>query len=303
LSGIAARLRQQYPDTNKYADAGVLTFNERYNGGPIRVVFLMLLGAVGFVLLIACANVANLLLSRSVHRAREIAVRVALGASRFQVVRQLLIESALLACLGGLFGIGLTFFGVRLFDASVSNVGKPYWIVFQLDLWVLVYFAAICLATGVLFGLAPALQVSRANVNEILKDGGRGSGGSRRARRLSSTMVVGELALTLILLAGAGLMVRSFLALYSMDLGVESGHLLTMRTELSQQKYATPEHRQLFVDALLPRLRAVPGVANAAVASNLPLNGGEQRAVIIAGRPALEEGQAEQNASVLACGA
>ena len=228
-----------------------MTFNERFNGGPIRVVFLALMGAVGFVLLIACANVANLMLARSSRRTREVAVRFALGASRARVVRQLLVESTLLACLGGLLGLGLSYVGIRLFDASVANVGKPYWIQFTMDPSVFGFMALVCLATGVLFGLAPALQVSRTDVNEVLKEGGRGSVGSAKARRLTSAMVVAEITLTLVLLTGAGLMIRSFLKLYSMDLGVETSHVLTMRTTLSSVKYPTPEQRQQFFDALL----------------------------------------------------
>jgi predicted permease len=284
ITAIAKRLQQEYPATNKNVDAELMTFNERYNGGPIRFIFLALLGAVGFVLLIACANVANLLLSRSVHRAREIAVRFALGASRPQVIRQLLIESTLLACLGGLLGLGLTYFGVRAFEAAVSDVGKPFWIVFRLDPTVFAYFALISIATGILFGLAPALQVSKTNVNELLKEGGRGTAGGRRARRLTSAMVIAELTLTLVLLAGAGLMMRSFLKLYSLDIGIDTTNLLTMRTQLSQQRYETPEQRRVFADAVLTRLGALPGVQHAALTSYAPMMGGDWRGFAIEGR-------------------
>ncbi len=284
MTTIALRLQQEYPTSNKNVDAELMTFNERYNSGPIRYIFLVLLGAVGFVLLIACANVANLLLSRSVHRAREIAVRFALGASRPQVIRQLLIESTLLACLGGLLGLGLTYFGVRAFEAAVSDVGKPFWIVFSLDPVVFGYFALISIATGILFGLAPALQVSRTNVNDILKEGGRGTAGGRRARRLTSVMVIAELALTLVLLAGAGLMMRSFLKLYSLDIGIESSNLLTMRTQLSQQRYPSLEQRRVFADAILTRLGALPGVQHASLTSYIPMMGGDRRQFSIEGR-------------------
>ena len=284
MTTIALRLQQEYPTSNKNVDAELMTFNERYNSGPIRYIFLVLLGAVGFVLLIACANVANLLLSRSVHRAREIAVRFALGASRPQVIRQLLIESTLLACLGGLLGLGLTYFGVRAFEAAVSDVGKPFWIVFSIDPVVFGYFALISIATGILFGLAPALQVSRTNVNDILKEGGRGTAGGRRARRLTSVMVIAELALTLVLLAGAGLMMRSFLKLYSLDIGIESSNLLTMRTQLSQQRYPSLEQRRVFADAILTRLGALPGVLHASLTSYIPMMGGDRRQFSIEGR-------------------
>jgi predicted permease len=289
LAGIARQLETQYPDTNKNAGLSVMTFNERFNGGPIRAVFLSLLGAVGFVLLIACANVANLLLARSATRSREIAVRFALGASRRRVVRQLLVESVLLACVGGLLGLGLAHLSVRLFDAAVANVGKPYWIAFTFDPTVFAYFAAICLATGILFGLAPALQVSRTNVNDVLKEGGRGTAGAARARRLVSTMVVAEITLTLVLLVGAGLMIRSFLKLYALNLGVDTTNMLALRLQLPGERYKTPDERRIFYDTLLARLGAIPGMDAATIATAVPFGGAEGRAVEIEGRPAVRE--------------
>jgi putative ABC transport system permease protein len=285
MAGIAKRLEQQYPDTNKNMTAEVMTFNERFNGGRIRDVFLALLGAVGFVLLIACANVANLLLARSATRTREVAVRVALGASRARVIRQLLIESVLLAFIGGIFGLGLARIGVGLFDAAVSNVGKPYWIRFTFDPTVFAYFAAICLTTGIVFGLAPAVQVSRTNVNEVLKEGGRGTSGAIRARRLVSTMVVAELTLTLVLLVGAGLMIRSFFKLYSLNLGVDTAPMLTMMIQLPNQKYPKPEERRIFFDKLTVRLNGIPGMLSATVASAIPFGGSDGRTLEIDGRP------------------
>ena len=289
LTGIAKALEQQYPDTNKAIDAQVMTFNDRFNGGPIRAVFLALMGAVGFVLLIACANVANLLLSRSARRSREIAVRIALGASRGRVIRQLLVESTLLACLGGVLGLLLSLIGIRLFDMAVADVGKPYWIRFTMDATVFGFLVAVCFATGLIFGIVPALQVSKTNLNEILKEGGRGNAGGRRARWLASSMVVAELALTVVLLAGAGLMLRSFLNMYSMDLGVDTSRMLTMRLQLADKKYPTPEQRRLFYDALLPRLSAIPGVAAASITSAPPAaGGGGSRQLEIEGRPAAD---------------
>ena len=285
LSGFAKQLQQQYPETNKDADAQVMTFNERFNGGPIRVVFLSLLGAVGFVLLIACANVANLMLSRSTKRAREVAIRFALGASRARVVRQLLIESTLLAFIAGISGLFLTWFGIRAFDAAVADSGKPYWIVFSMDFTVFGYMAAICLLTGVLFGIAPALQVSKTNANEILKEGGRGSSGGPRARRMRSALVVAELALTVVLLIGAGLMVRSFLKLYSIDLGIDTAHLLTMRADLSTTKFDTNEKRRQQFENILSRVQTAPGVTAASLAETIPLGGAGAANVEFEGRP------------------
>ena len=291
ISGIATQLAKQFPDTNKNIGAIVMTFNQRQNGGPIRVVFLALLGAVGFVLLIACANVANLQLARSAQRAREVAVRIAMGASRARVVRQLLVESTLLAFIGGLLGLGLSAVGVRVFDAAVAGSGKPYWIQFTFDPTVFAHLAGICLATGILFGLAPALQVSKTNVNEILKEGGRGTSGGRRARWFASSMVVIELALTIVLLVGAGLMIRSFLKLYSFDLGAETGRVLTMRTGLPDQKYPKAEQRLIFYDTLLARVQSIPGMQVAAVASAIPFGGSDGRRLEIEGRPAAGDGQ------------
>jgi predicted permease len=285
LTGICKNLERQYPDTNKSIDAEIMTFNQRFNGGPIRIVFLALMGAVGFVLLIACANVANLLLSRSAKRSREVALRIALGASRGRVVRQLLVESTLLAFLGGILGWMLSLVGVRLFDLAVADVGKPYWIKFTMDATVFGFLVAVCFATGVIFGIVPALQVSKTNLNEILKESGRGNAGGRRARWMASSMVVAELALTIILLAGAGLMIRSFMKLYAMDIGVDTSRMLTMRLTLPDKKYPTPEKRRLFYEALLPHLAGIPGVAGSSITSAPPGNGAGARGLEFEGRP------------------
>jgi putative ABC transport system permease protein len=289
LNAIAARLATAYPDTNKdYRSVVIQSFNEAFNGGKVRVVFLAMMGAVGFVLLIACANVANLQLSRSVRRSREVAVRMALGASRWRIVRQLLVESVLLGFLGGVIGLGLAIVGVRLFDRAVTNVGKPYWIVFSFDPIVFAFLAGICVLTGVLFGLAPALQVSRTNVNEILKEGGRGNAGGTRARWMTGTMVVLELALTLVLLVGAGLMIRSFLNLYSLDLGIKTENLMMMRMVLPVNKYPTVEARRAFYDHLSPRLTGIAGVESISFGTNVPPFGAGSRSVEVEGRASVK---------------
>ena len=284
IQRIAAGHATKYPDTNKeLTTALVQTFNQRFNGGPIRQIFLAMMGAVGFVLLIACANVANLLLSRSTNRAREIAVRFAMGATRWRVVRQLLVESVVLGAIGGGLGLLLSLGGVRAFDAAVADVGKPYWIQFTTDWTVIGYLAAICVLTGVLFGLAPALQVSRTSVSDVLKEGGRGNSGSRRARWMSGMMVVVEIALTIILLTGAGVMTRAFLALYRDDIGIKTDYLMTMRLVLPGTKYPKPEVRQEFFDRLAPRLAGVAGAESVALATNIPPQGGGRRLLEIEG--------------------
>ena len=303
MDGIAARLATAYPATNKdITGVRVETFNERFNGGNIRTVMLAMMGAVGFVLLIACANVANLQLSRSVHRSREVAVRIALGATRWRVVRQLLVESVLLGTMGGVIGLGLAVVGVRLFDNAVAGSGKPYWVIFTMDYTVFGFLAAICVVTGILFGLAPALQVTKTNVNEVLKEGGRGNAGGRRARWLTGTMVVVELALTLVLLVGAGLMVRSFLKLYTIDIGIRTDNLISMGLQLPASKYPAPplpgasapaipagvrpDARIAFYDRLLPRLEAIAGVESASFTTSVPPFGSGRRGIEIEGRPA-----------------
>ena len=171
LDGITARLAAAYPETNEGFTVDIEPYTERANGQEIRVIFWSLQGAVAFVLLIACANVANLLLARSVHRAREVSVRVALGAGRWRIIRQLLVESLILATLAGLGGFGLAVAGVRAFDAATQNVGKPYWMEFTFDPVVFAFIAGICLVTAVLFGLAPALHVSKSNVQDVVAGG------------------------------------------------------------------------------------------------------------------------------------
>jgi predicted permease len=283
LKPIADRLAHDFPETNKDVKPTVMTFNDRYNGGQIRLIFLTLMGAVGFVLLIACANVANLLLARSANRAREISVRVSLGATRGRIVRQLLVESVLLALIAGVFGLGLSMIGIELFDRAVADVGKPYWIQFTLDGRVFAFLAAVCLGTAFIFGLAPALHVSKTDINEVLKEGGR-SGSGLRARRWTSTLIVVELALTLVLLAGAGYMVRSFITLYQRDVGIETAHILTMRLQLPNRKYPTPEQRREFFKRLDDRLSALGNVTAATITTNPPMGGGNSRVLVVEGR-------------------
>ena len=300
LNGIAQRLAAAYPETYK-AVAGVRleTFTERYVGGSARIVFLVMMGAVCFVLLIACANVANLQLSRSAHRAREIAVRIAMGATRWRVVRQLLLESVVFGFIGGSIGLLLAVAGAHLLDAAVQDPDKPYWIAFTVDYVVFGYVAAVCVLTGVLFGLAPALHVSKTNINDALKEGGRGSVGTLRARWLSSIMVVAELALTIVLLAGAGLMIRSFMKLYTLDIGIRTEHLMTMRMQLPDTKYATPEARRAFFERIEPRLAAIPGVEAVAVTTSAPPFGSGQRSLEIDGQSPRKPGEDPQRVSTV----
>ena len=270
-NAIIRQFAAAHPEDYKNISAArVETFTERNVGGAAKVMFLAMMGAVGFILLIACANVANLLLSRSTARAREVAVRAALGATRWRIVRQLLLESLVLAAIGGACGLLLTYIGVHLFDSAITDPDKPWWIDFRVDTRVLGYVAATCAFTAVLFGLAPALHVSKSGSSHVLKEGGRGTIGNRRARWLTSAMVVTELSLAVVLLAGAGLMIRSFFNLERLDLGFSPEHLVTMRLQLPEQTYGTPEARRSFYDRLLPKLGAVPGVESVALATTMP---------------------------------
>ena len=286
LAVIAGRIATEHADSNKDIGALVRTFHETYNGDEIRIVFLMMLGAVGFVLLIACANVANMMLSRALARGREIALRAALGATRGQIVRQLLVESVLLSSLGGLLGLGLTAFGVHAFDLATRDVGKPYWVIFELDWVAFGYFAVLSVLSGVLFGLVPALRASRVDLNTAMKDGSPG-GGSHRGR-LTGALVIFQFALTVVLLAGAGLMVRSFFAAQTMNAFVRPQSLFTARIQLPEDKgerYEKPEARRQFFEQLLPALRALPGVTEVAAAANFPGLGAAERSLEIEGRP------------------
>jgi putative ABC transport system permease protein len=244
------------------------------------------MGAVAFVLLIACANVANLLLARASARAREISVRVSLGATRRRVVRQLLIESVVLALIATVIGFGIALIGIRLFDAATQDVGRPYWIEFTMDARVFAYLALVSLATALAFGLAPALHVARTDVNEVLKEGGRSGSAGTRVRRWSSVLVVGELALTLALLAGAAFMLRNFMTLYRLDLGIDTSRMLTMSLVLPDAKYPAIEQRLAFYDQLQQRLSG--RFAAVSVATNGPLQGGLTRMFEIVGQQKTE---------------
>ena len=298
LLTIGQRLAKDYADTNKDIQPRVRTYNERTSGGPIRAIFLSLMGAVAFVLLIACANVANLLLARSAHRSREIAVRVSLGATRWRIVRQLLIESVILALISGVLGFGLSIFGVRWFDAATQDVGKPYWMTFTMDPIVFGFLAAICLGTGIIFGLAPALHVSKTDVNEVLKEGGRSGTGGIRARRWTGGLIIAELALTLALLAGAGFMIRNFLTLYTTDLGIDTSRLLTMSLALPERKYPSIEQRLAFYQQLQERLQANGRIRAVTITSNAPTMGGFGRQLAVEGRP-LASGEQPPNVTML----
>jgi len=272
IDTIARQLEQQYPASNAGWGVRMSTFYDWLVPEQIRRSMLVLFAAVGFVLLIACANVANLLLARASARQREMAIRAALGASRWRVIRQLLSESLLLSTLGGLVGLLLAFWCTNLIKASTS-LDIPRLDETRLDVKALGFTFLIALITGLIFGLAPAWQASRLALNETLKEGGRSGGGSQR-QRLRGALVIAEVALALVLLIGAGLMIRSFAHLQNVPLGFTPENVLTMRLTLPAAKYGQGAPRVNFFDQLLQRLHGVPGVIDASAVTELPLAGG-----------------------------
>jgi putative ABC transport system permease protein len=273
MTTIGRNLQSSYPTTNQGIDIWVRTYSEFYLGPDIRAIFLSMLGAVGFVLLIACANVANLLLGRAVVRSREVSVRMALGAGRWRIVSQLLVESLILSFAGGAIGWLISRGGVHVFDAVAISFRKPTWMKFDMDARAFAFLAAISVGSGVLFGFVPALRLARMNVNVSLREGGRGAGRGRRERHLSSVLVVAEMALAVVLMAGAGLMVRTFLNIYRAPLGINENNVLTMRLPLPEGKYPKPNDQVLFHERLRPRLQSIPGVQWVAISNFLPTGG------------------------------
>ena len=247
LGIVMAGLAREYPATNADLQPRVTDYRFVGVGGQISIVMYSLMGAVLFVLLIACANVANLLLSRAAGRTREVSVRIALGASRWQIVRQLLVEGLVLAATAGVIGLGLAVAGGRVFTRAVTGTGEPYWLQFTMDWRVLMVFAAVCLGTALLFGLAPALHTSSLNISEALNESGQRSAGTVRARRWAGALVVLQLALAPMLLTGAGLMMRDLLAAYETDPGIRTAGLVRMRLDLTEQNYPSPSSECSFI--------------------------------------------------------
>lgn len=288
MATIAARLEKEFPGTNK--DVVVTPLKERVVG-DLRPALLVLLGAVGFVLLIACANIAHLLLARASAREREIAVRTALGASRARILRQFLAESTLLAFVGGGAGVVVANWGLRaLLTWAPDDITKFGSI--ALDGHVLTFALAVSLITGIAFGLAPALQTSALNVIASLKEGSRGTGSGRHSNRVRGVLVASEFALALVLLAGAGLMIRTFSALAAIDPGFNPHHLLTMVVSVAGAKDTAATDRSAFYQRSRERIRSLPGVVSASAINHLPLAGDDwDLPFFIEGRPTPRRGE------------
>ncbi|HWO01797.1 MAG TPA: ABC transporter permease, partial [Blastocatellia bacterium] len=283
MGPIAKRIDDQYFQSGYGINLVLLHDQET---GKVRPALLVLLGAVAFVLLIACANVANLLLARAAMREKEVAIRLSLGAGRPRIVRQLLTESALLAVAGGGVGLLLAFVGLKallaLGPADIPRLDQT-----GIDLRVLAFTLTVSLLTGLIFGLVPALQASKPDFNDSLKEGGRGSTGGIQGMRVRNLLVVSEIALSLVLLVGAGLLIRSFVRLQQFDLGFNPDKLLTMRIQLPGSKYREGKQIANFYQQLLQRLEAVPGVQSAGAISSVFLTDTpSSTGFTIEGRPA-----------------
>jgi putative ABC transport system permease protein len=269
LAAIVSTL-DTVPEADRQRRTMVMGLNESYFGPTLQPVPMMMLVAVFVVLLIGCSHAANLLLTRSAARSREISLRTALGAGRGRIIRQLLLESLLMASLAGVAGFAIAYFGVQRIAAEVQGFGMPFWAKFTFDARLFFFFALICLGTGILFGLLPAWHTSRANLNELLNQTGRSGSATRKTRRLASSLLVGELALTVILLTTAFLLVESARVVARDDHTMDVANLWQFRVSLPQPQYASLESRQRFYQRLDERLQSASGFESAAIGSAPP---------------------------------
>ena len=284
LSAIATRLAATYPKENKGWNLATRTIDEWMLPQQVELVILTMMGAVTLVLLIACANVANLLLARASVRQREIAIRAALGAGRWQIVRQLLSEAILIGVLSAPIGAGIAWIGIRLIDGAMPVDQVPYFISWRLDWRSLTYTTVVSLLTGIVFGLAPALQAVRTNLQSSLREGGRGNAGGGHAR-LRNALVIAEVALALVLLVGASLFVRSFLNLQGTTVGFDTTPLMSMRFYLPGTAYESGEAKSRRVDDIVRRVEGLPGVQAAFASNFVPMGaGGNGGRVLVEGQ-------------------
>jgi predicted permease len=295
LATIAKRIEQEHSESHAGTGLKLVALQEQVVG-QVKPILFVLLAAVGFVLLIACANVASLLLTRSLARQKEVAIRAALGASRWRVIRQLLTESLLLSLVGGAAGLLVAYWGVRGLVAVLPDNqlnALPFLRSLQIDSGILAFSFGLSLLTGLIFGLAPALQSSRPDLNEVLKEGGRNTTGSS-GHRLRSVLVTTEIALAVVLLVGAGLMMKSLLRLVQSDVGFNPQNVLTMTIVLPTAKYTDANKQVEFFDQLKQRVQSLPGVAGSGTVDNLPLNGGNTTRFYVDGDPVPPPGQATE---------
>jgi len=293
LATIAKRIEQEHAESHAGTGLKLVALQEQVVG-QVKPILFVLLAAVGFVLLIACANVASLLLTRALARQKEVAIRAALGASRWRVIRQLLTESVLLSLAGGAAGLLIAYWGVSGLVAALPDNqinALPFLKSLHIDLGILAFSFGLSLLTGIIFGLAPALQSSRLDLNEVLKEGGRNTAGGS-GHRLRSALVTMEIALAVVLLVGAGLMMKSLLRLVQSDVGFNPQNVLTMTVVLPTAKYTDANKQVEFFDQLKQRIQSLPGVAGSGTVDNLPLNGGNTTRFYVDGDPVPPPGQA-----------
>jgi putative ABC transport system permease protein len=282
LASVAQRIAETYPETNEGVTAAVHPFTEEYMPPEIIAVLWAMLVAVFGVLLIACANVANLLLARATVRSKEVAIRSALGASRSRVIRQLLVESLVLALLGGGLGIALSYVGIDIFNAAILDIQKPFWIMIDLNNTVLLFALGVTLVASIVSGTIPAFKASGADVHELLKDEGRGSS-SFRMSRFSAVLVVVEIALSCALLIAAGFMVKSIIKVKTLDMGFSAENVFTARLGLFESDYPDGDRRLVFLDQLEARLRGLPAARTVSLTSSLPASGADASWITVAG--------------------
>jgi putative ABC transport system permease protein len=302
MNTISSRLAQQYPEEDKGWGATVLPLQADLVS-DVRPALLVLLGAVGFILLIACVNVANLSLARIFSRHKEIAIRTAMGASSARILRQILAESVFLALLGGALGLAFSHFGVRLIMAFLAN-RLPESTEAGLNVEVLAFTAIVSVFTGIAAGIFPAIHLSRSNVNQALKEGLGRTGSDSGGNATRSALVVVEVSLSLVLLVGAGLMIRSFQFLGQVDPGFDSSGVLTMSAAVSRTKFSQAQEELSFFQRVLERVRALPGVVSAGLVDDIPFGGdGSHQPVAVEGRPVVPTSeQPEVDVAIISSG-
>jgi putative ABC transport system permease protein len=283
MATISQRLERQYPEDDKGWGALVVPLREDLVS-DLRPSLMVLLGAVALVLLIACANVANLVLSRTLARRREIAIRVALGAGSGRVIRQVLTETTLLGLAGGVLGLGVAYGGIALIEVFFGD-RLPKTLPVQVDGRVLAFAALVSILAGLLAGLAPALRLARSSVSVALKEGGGRGGSDASGARVRGVLVVAEVALSLMLSVGAGLMIRTLVVLNTVDPGFDARNVLTAQVALPEPRYPQKERQLALFEGVLARLRALPDVDSAALVTNLPLVSGNNWPIAVVGRP------------------